>query len=346
MDLYDRQSTLKLKVPNTVTIVGCGGTGFWAGIFLAMSGVERLILVDDDVIEDHNRNRLPIPYSYVGLNKTDALSRFIRDIATRSCIIEQQKLKIDKDNISMILTGSVFCCTDNIKSQQLIQAYCKKTNLKYQRIGYDGTMLNVSRSFPMTFTDENLAGYEVVPSWVCPTALASAAGVASQLYKEITLMDDMSNLVNQDTTIVSKGIKTKIYEQVTRNPGDWGLGRCGSCDQNNNCDDCDRGDCDECDYQGNEYNQDYINEYYTHVDIVENDYILRSVVEEEYYHMDHMNEEYIDKEKHNEEIEGLHDDIDNLKEANDSFVDEISEANDKIWKLEEQILNLKVEVKA
>ena len=45
--IYQRQNLIPdLRVPNIASVVGCGGTGFWTAILLAMSGVEELILVD------------------------------------------------------------------------------------------------------------------------------------------------------------------------------------------------------------------------------------------------------------------------------------------------------------
>ena len=57
--IYERQNLIKdLKIPETASVVGLGGTGFWTALLLAMSGVEELVLIDSDIVEVSNLNRL------------------------------------------------------------------------------------------------------------------------------------------------------------------------------------------------------------------------------------------------------------------------------------------------
>jgi molybdopterin/thiamine biosynthesis adenylyltransferase len=136
--IYERQNLIEdLEIPEVATVVGCGGTGFWTAVFLAMSGVEELILIDPDIVEVSNLNRLLLGESYVGKKKTEALKNLILSIRGQ-VRIEIQDMRIEKPLDCQVLRGTVFCCTDNLKSQQIICAYCKKNELSYQRIGYDG----------------------------------------------------------------------------------------------------------------------------------------------------------------------------------------------------------------
>ncbi len=243
--IYERQNRITdIKIPEVVSIVGCGGTGFWTAIFLAMSGVKELVLVDSDTLETSNLNRLPLTQGDVGMKKTEVVSNFIRSI--RNPIrIEVQEARIEEPSDCSLLRGVVFCCTDNLKSQQIICAYCKKNEIPYQRIGYDGTILNVSKAFPLSFnkvTEEG--GYSVTPSWVIPAVLAAAAGVSSQLYKEVCIMDDIGKLHTQGCSHVcpkilddarekgqAEGVESgeenildNIHEHI---PDDYGY--CGDC---------------------------------------------------------------------------------------------------------------------
>ena len=237
-EIYTRQNAIKeLTIPETATIIGCGGTGFWTAVLLAMSGVKELILIDPDVLEASNLNRLPLTDSYVGTNKVFAAREFIEKI--RNPIkIETHVLAIEKPEDCQLLRGHVFCCTDNLKSQQIICAYCKKNRLLYQRIGYDGTVLNVSKAFPLSFnkaTEEG--GYSITPSWVVPAVLAASAGVASKMFKEICLMDDISKLHMRDCTNIPKGVKDIFIEEgkdeILDNIHDHmpdGYGYCDDCE--------------------------------------------------------------------------------------------------------------------
>jgi len=244
MELYHRQERLNLDIPSVASVVGVGGTGFWVAIFLAMSGTEHLILVDPDVLEESNRNRLPVE-SRLGLRKVTLCANFINRI--RTCRIEQHQIKIESPEDCEILRGTVFCCTDSLKSQQLIYAYCKKNHLQYFRCGYDGTYLNVSNAFPLTFEEEpERTGYQFVPSWVVPCVIAAAASVFSACKAKLTWMCDIAELSpKSDPKLVPIGLREKIFYQKA-NAENW-----------NCCDDCDRidpddpgewGYCPECNY--------------------------------------------------------------------------------------------------
>lgn len=245
--IYERQNLIEdLEIPKVASVVGCGGTGFWTALFLAMSGVEELILVDSDIVEVSNLNRLLLKESCVGKKKTEALKDLILDVR-KETRIEMQDMRIEKAVDCQVLRGEIFCCTDNLKSQQIICAYCKKNDLAYQRIGYDGTILNVSKTFPLSFKEtDQQEGYTAAPSWVIPAAFAAAAGVASRLYKELCLMDDLGQLHIQRSSHICQKIlddaRKEEREYIEENihdyvPDSYGL-----------CEDCSRIDPDGSDY--------------------------------------------------------------------------------------------------
>ena len=220
-------------------MVGLGGTGFWTAVFLAMSGVEELILIDSDIVEVSNLNRLPLKEGFVGKKKVTAVQEFVSEIR-KIVRIETHDLRIEKPENCQILRGAVFCCTDNLRSQQLICAYCKKNDLAYQRIGYDGTILNVSKTFPLTFEEiKDEGGYTVTPSWVIPAVFAAAAGVASRSYKELCLMDDLGKLHIQDSSYVPEKIldeaKQEKEDEIIDNIHEYipdSYGFCDDCERN------------------------------------------------------------------------------------------------------------------
>jgi len=251
--IYERQNLITdLKIPKIASIVGLGGTGFWTAVFLAMSGVEELILVDVDTVEVSNLNRLPLKERLIGVKKTEAVKEFIQEIR-KLLRIEVHNLRIEKPQECEILRGTIFCCTDNLKSQQLICAYCKKNNLSYQRIGYDGTVLNVSKTFPLSFEEaREQGGYTVTPSWVIPAVFAAAAGVASKAYKELCLMDDLGKLHIQRSSYVPEYIldeaKDAEREYILDNIDDYIPDGYGYCDDCNKCSDCHKVDPEEDGY--------------------------------------------------------------------------------------------------
>ena len=244
--IYERQNLINgLEIPQTASVVGCGGTGFWTALLLAMSGVEDLILIDSDIVEVSNLNRLFFEETCVGKKKAEALKNLILTVR-KQVRIEIHDMRIEKPLDCQILRGEIFCCTDNLKSQQIICAYCKKNELSYQRIGYDGTILNVSKTFPLSFKEAEEQGYTVTPSWVIPAVFAAAAGVASRTYKELCLMDDLGKLHIQHSSHICRKIlddvriegEENILENIEEHiPDNYGY-----------CDDCDRISPDNSDY--------------------------------------------------------------------------------------------------
>ena len=251
--LYERQNLISdLEIPGVASVVGLGGTGFWTTVFLAMSGVSELILVDADTIEVSNLNRLPLKESLVGVRKTEAVKGFIKEIR-KLLRIEIHNIRIERPEDCQILRGTIFCCTDNLKSQQLICAYCKKNRFSYQRIGYDGTILNVSKTFPLSFKEgDEQAGYTATPSWVIPDVFAAAAGVSSRAYKELCLMDDIGKLHIQHSSYVPEKIlddaRDEEKEYIMDNIEDYIPDGYGYCDDCSKCSDCHKVDPEEDGY--------------------------------------------------------------------------------------------------
>ena len=49
-DIYNRQQSLNLQIPESVSVIGVGGVGSWVALNLALVGVKKLILYDPDII--------------------------------------------------------------------------------------------------------------------------------------------------------------------------------------------------------------------------------------------------------------------------------------------------------
>jgi molybdopterin/thiamine biosynthesis adenylyltransferase len=228
-----------------------------------MSGVSELILVDADTVEVSNLNRLPLKESFVGMKKTQAAKDFLSEIR-KLTRLEIHNLRLEKSGDCQVLRGAIFCCTDNLRSQQLICAYCKKNALAYQRIGYDGTVLNVSKTFPLSFEEiKDDGGYTTTPSWVIPAVFAAAAGVSSRAYKELCLMDDIGKLHIQNSSHVPEKIldeaRQEREDEIVDNIHDYIPDSYGCCEDCNRVDpdNSDYGYCPDCD---SHYSEDEIEE--------------------------------------------------------------------------------------
>lgn len=200
-DIYDRQTSIinQAEVGNHA-IIGCGGVGAWTAIYLAMSGAKRLYLFDSDVLELSNLNRLPYPSSYLGLKKTTALSKFIKNIRPNVWIEELGHLDSMTIPILEKCTGvtCVFCCTDNYNSQVLTRKVCKakRNRFRFIRVGYDGISITLVDELPAweSGNAEPEDGYRITPSWVVPASTVAALAVCKALYYPAYGMTASGNL--------------------------------------------------------------------------------------------------------------------------------------------------------
>jgi len=172
MDIYNRQETLKLKKPS-ITVVGCGGIGFWVCKFAAMSGIEKIFAFDNDVVEESNLNRLDVPESFIGKNKADAVKQIVNHLRP-DCSIYSMPFRFTENHKPG--TDWLVDCTDNFESQVKNQKIAKDQGMKYVKAGYDGENFSIHNSVAEWGEAED--GYRVVPSWVVPAVIVASLTVA------------------------------------------------------------------------------------------------------------------------------------------------------------------------
>ena len=88
----------------TVAICGLGGLGSNIAITLARAGIGKLILIDFDHVDITNLHRQQYKANQIGMNKTDALSENLKEIAPyveleshTVCITEKNATELLKD---------------------------------------------------------------------------------------------------------------------------------------------------------------------------------------------------------------------------------------------------------
>lgn len=117
----------------TVLIIGLGGVGGYALESLVRSGVENLIIVDSDIIEETNLNRQLISlYSNIGKYKVDEFEKRIKDINPKAKITKINKFITEK-NIDILFNGNIdyiVDACDTIKTKEQIIRECIKRNIK------------------------------------------------------------------------------------------------------------------------------------------------------------------------------------------------------------------------
>lgn len=131
---YDRQITLRgfdidkqqLLKNSSALIIGLGGLGCAASLYLATSGVGKLTLVDFDTISKSNLNR-QILYTENSINqyKVDAAKQTLTNINTNIVIDTVNRQLNDTHLISLIRQHNIVIdCTDNLITREQINRCC------------------------------------------------------------------------------------------------------------------------------------------------------------------------------------------------------------------------------
>jgi molybdopterin-synthase adenylyltransferase len=128
VDVFDRQirafgvDAQRRLAELRIGIVGLGGTGSIAAEQLAHLGVTRFLLLDPDIVERSNLNRVVGASSRdVGQPKVDVTKALIQRIRP-TALVEAQQASILRSSVLQDLRNvdAIFCCTDSHGSRYLL----------------------------------------------------------------------------------------------------------------------------------------------------------------------------------------------------------------------------------
>lgn len=119
---------MKQLAQKRVGVVGLGSGGGFVALSLAMSGVSKFVLVDDDVLEEGNVVRHVADLRYVGRNKAEVVAELIKhrnpnaEINVRQGRIEQHMDALDE--LDILVVG-----VDHENVKYIINEACLQRNL-------------------------------------------------------------------------------------------------------------------------------------------------------------------------------------------------------------------------
>lgn len=116
-----------------VIIIGAGGLGCPAAIYLAAAGVGKITLVDNDRVALSNLNRqIAFEEADIGRLKTEALADRLRDIRHDICV-NIISSNLTAENAEAIISGHdiLLDCTDNFITRDAINSACVKLKTKW-----------------------------------------------------------------------------------------------------------------------------------------------------------------------------------------------------------------------
>ena len=137
-DRYSRQIRLaqvgesgqQALLDSTALIIGMGGLGSPAAMYLAAGGVGKLVIVDYDIVEASNLQRQIIHQEVaIGDNKVDSAARSLAAL-NPTCEVEVINYQVDGDELHELIdrVDIVLDCTDNFPTRFEVNEYCVKTS--------------------------------------------------------------------------------------------------------------------------------------------------------------------------------------------------------------------------
>jgi molybdopterin/thiamine biosynthesis adenylyltransferase len=124
-------------------LIGAGGLGCAAAMYLASSGIGRITIIDNDTVDLTNLQRQIAHRSdSIGLPKVDSARRTLAELNPLVEVMALQA-RADAELLERTLPGAslVLDCTDNFKTRHLINSACVRLRLPLvsaAAIGFDG----------------------------------------------------------------------------------------------------------------------------------------------------------------------------------------------------------------
>lgn len=136
--MFIRQTTLpevglkgQEKLSNAkIAIIGCGGLGSAAAVYLAATGIGQIHLIDYDKIDISNLHRQVFyKLEEVGKSKARSLAKHIENISSFVSVSIHEE-PINKNNIAEELKNYsiILDCTDSLPTKYLLNDYCVLNN--------------------------------------------------------------------------------------------------------------------------------------------------------------------------------------------------------------------------
>lgn len=211
-ELYNRQSSLGLNVPKSVTVIGGGGVGMWVAMNFALIGVPEMAVVDDDRVDVSNLNRTLFKQDQVGMFKVHAISELIAERRPGCKVVGLSKryetLEFDEKKYVDGLEVTIDC-RDSIAALKGM----KKSPMIGGYNGLSGTLhINADFTQKKIFGAES-TGYTIIPSYVIvPEFLA--ASIVNYICAEERVKDE--KIISLDFKSLSKSIDKEIPESIPK----------------------------------------------------------------------------------------------------------------------------------
>ena len=127
-----------------VTIIGCGGIGNYLSVHLVTLGLNKITVIDDDLIEISNLTRQHLfRESDVGRPKVEVLKAALTERNSR-CVVQAHKRHIrsksDLDELQLGRSSFIVVAADESSVQEAASRFARKHGIPVMPVGYLGAM--------------------------------------------------------------------------------------------------------------------------------------------------------------------------------------------------------------
>jgi len=156
----------------TVLIGGCGAIGSQTAVALARIGIGTIIVVDGDILEEHNIYNQVYSKDQIGKSKVDALKEIIHKISDARFIGINSK--IQNVQLNRFRPDSILGCFDNVGARFFLNYIAITNKIPYIDAGIEGYAGSVRTILPTS-----------TPCLQCWPSLIKENGVKAGCSKDI-----------------------------------------------------------------------------------------------------------------------------------------------------------------
>lgn len=219
IDEFGEEGQRKLKSA-TAFIAGAGGLGSPASIYLAVAGIGKIRIVDNDKVELSNLNR-QILHSEddVGRSKAEVAKEVLRNF-NNDIEVEAFSEEITDDSIEKLVDGSDFIvdCMDNFPTRYVLNRAALKMDIPLFHAAVSGMRGQATTIIPGETPCLKCIVPNPPPSGKFPVLGATPGLLACiQAHEVIKYVVGIGNLLKNELLIISEGAEFEKVE-IKRNP--------------------------------------------------------------------------------------------------------------------------------
>lgn len=113
---------------SSILIIGCGGLGSAAGMYLAAAGIGQLVISDDDIVEVSNLQRQVVYRTHdIDVPKVVAMATQMQAINPALKVRKLNK-RLDEEQLKLevMMADVVLDCSDNLTTRHLVNRACHR----------------------------------------------------------------------------------------------------------------------------------------------------------------------------------------------------------------------------